>query len=175
MLTKSFQTLNFDETHGVDTTKNYEISNYGYGKDSVKILHVSRNGPVHTIKELEVGTKLKLYSQKDYLYGDNTDIVATDSQKNTVYLLAKKFGVKSPEDFGILLSQHFLEKYKHVKEVAVHIEEYPWKRMDIGEGQHKQAHNHAFVFTPKTTRYCDVTQARTGEFINDVKGETENA
>jgi urate oxidase len=88
--------------------------------------------------------------------------VATDSQKNTVYLLAKKHGVKSPEDFGILLCAHFLDKYQHVKEVSVHIEEYPWKRMGIGEGPYKQAHNHAFVFTPKTTRYCDVKQARTG-------------
>lgn len=48
----------------------YQISNYGYGKDSIKILHVVRNGPVHSIKELEVGTKLKLISKKDYLFGN---------------------------------------------------------------------------------------------------------
>lgn len=52
-----------------NTPHQYEISDYGYGKDSVKVLHVKRNGPVHSIKEFEVGTHLKLYSQKDYYHG----------------------------------------------------------------------------------------------------------
>lgn len=34
-------------------------------------------GAVHSIKELEVSTRLVLNSQKDYLEGDNSDIVAT--------------------------------------------------------------------------------------------------
>jgi hypothetical protein len=70
MLTKSFHTLQFNDVPTVASKSEYEITNYGYGKDHVKILHVTRNGAVHTIKELEVGTKLKLYSQKDYLYGN---------------------------------------------------------------------------------------------------------
>lgn len=32
---------------------------------------------MHSIKELEVSTRLTLNSQKDYLEGDNSDIVAT--------------------------------------------------------------------------------------------------
>lgn len=47
----------------------FEISDSGYGKDHVKILHVRRDGPVHHIKEFEVNTHLKLYSKKDYLNG----------------------------------------------------------------------------------------------------------
>lgn len=54
-----------------NTPHQYSISDYGYGKDSVKVLHVKRNGPVHSIKEFEVGTHLKLYSQKDYYHGKN--------------------------------------------------------------------------------------------------------
>ncbi|XP_055595864.1 uricase [Uranotaenia lowii] len=138
----------------------YRISNYGYGKDAVKVLHVVRNGLVHSIKEFEVGTKLKLSSQKDYLQGDNSDIVATDSQKNTVYLLARKHGLKTPEEFGILLCQHFLSKYSHVTEVSIHIDEYPWSRMAFGRGPYQDLHNHAFVFTPTAVRYCDVRQKR---------------
>lgn len=70
----------------------------GYGKSAVKILHVRRDGPVHSIKEYEVDTQLTLDSDKDYLDGDNSDVVATDSQKNTVYILAKKYGVRYSED-----------------------------------------------------------------------------
>lgn len=48
----------------------FEISDTGYGKDHVKILHVRREGNVHHIKEFEVNTHLKLYSKKDYLNGN---------------------------------------------------------------------------------------------------------
>lgn len=47
----------------------YEISDCGYGKDSVKILHVHRDGEIHHIKEFEVNTHLKLYTKKDYTHG----------------------------------------------------------------------------------------------------------
>lgn len=47
----------------------FQISDTGYGKDHVKILHVRREGNVHFIKEFEVNTHLKLYSKKDYLMG----------------------------------------------------------------------------------------------------------
>ncbi|XP_075152472.1 urate oxidase [Haematobia irritans] len=150
----------------------YTISDYGYGKDSVKLLHVQRNGPVHSIKEFEVGTHLKLYSKKDYFHGDNSDIVATDSQKNTVYILAKKHGVDNPEKFALLLAKHFMQKYGHVEEAHIHVEEYPWQRVSAEQtgcegvdgascNYTKAKHNHAFVFTPSEIRYCDVVLRRT--------------
>lgn len=49
--------------------REYVISDSGYGKDHVKILHVRREGTVHHIKEFEVNTHLKLFSKKDYLEG----------------------------------------------------------------------------------------------------------
>ncbi len=47
----------------------YQITDSGYGKDNVKLLHIVSNGTVHNIKEFEVNTHLKLYSKKDYLNG----------------------------------------------------------------------------------------------------------
>lgn len=76
-------------------------------------------------------------------------------------MLAKKFGVKSPEDFALTLTNHFLSKYRHVKEAHVHIEEYPWERIRYAaDSQVSQYHNHAFLFTPIATRYCDVIHQR---------------
>lgn len=46
-----------------------EISDSGYGKDSIKLLHVHHEGPKHIIKELEINTHLKLYTKKDYISG----------------------------------------------------------------------------------------------------------
>ncbi|KZS21625.1 uricase [Daphnia magna] len=136
----------------------YKIVDDAYGKSGVKLLHIKREGPVHSIRELEVNTQLTLSSKKDYTTGDNSDIVATDSQKNTVYLLAKKHGVNSPEEFAIILSRHFLNTYNHVLKVQVHIELYPWQRAEI-DGK---KHNHAFVFTPVAVRVCTVRMERNG-------------
>lgn len=91
--------------------------------------------------------------------------MATDSQKNTVYLLAKKFGITSPESFATTLTNHFLSKYRHVKEAHVRIEEYPWERISYGTSDNKITyHNHAFQFTPIATRYCDVIHQRGKHF-----------
>lgn len=142
-----------------DDSHKYELGAHGYGKNSVKLLHVRRNGDYHhEIREYEVDTHLRLNTQKDYLIGDNRDIIATDSQKNTVYLLAKKYGVTSPEEFGILICSHFLDTYKHVEEVNVNVEEYPWTRHHVNG----VPHNHAFILSPVATRYCQVTQLRNG-------------
>lgn len=119
---------------------------------------------MHSIKEFEVSTRLTLSSQKDYLEGDNSDIVATDSQKNTVYILAKKHGVKSPEDFAILLCNHFLSTYSHVTKAVVDVEELMWNRVAYGDQANAQKlHNHAFIHTPICTRFSTATLKRGGE------------
>lgn len=143
------------------SSQQYEITDKGYGKDAVKVMYVNRKGPVHSIQEFEVGTHLKLYSNQDYFQGNNSDIVATDSQKNTVYLLAKKYGIESPEKFALLLAKHFLNKYTQVAEAHVHVEAYPWQR--IAQSGCNKPHNHAFVFTPTAQHYCDVILKRQGE------------
>ncbi|XP_037795200.1 uricase-like [Penaeus monodon] len=139
--------------------ENFEWVHRGYGKNNVKLLHLRREGPVHTVKEYEVNTALTLDSDKDYIVGDNSDIIATDSQKNTVYILAKNHGVKSPEDFALLLCSHFLSKYSHVTSVKVDVEEYPWRRL-VTEGK---AHNHAFLFSPEVLHTCSVSEDRGGQ------------
>lgn len=137
----------------------YELGAHGYGKNNVKLLYVRRNDELRNeIREYEVDTHLRLGSQKDYLEGDNRDIIATDSQKNTVYLMAKKHGVHSPEAFALLLCSHFLYTYEQVVEVSINVEEYPWARYHVDN----RPHNHAFIMSPTATRFCQVSQLRNG-------------
>ena len=145
-------------TIDISIMSSYSIVDDAYGKNNVKLLHVKRVGLVHTIQELEVNTELTLATHKDYVHGDNSDIVATDSQKNTVYLLAKKHGVTCPEQFAIVLCRHFLDTYDHVLKVKVHIEQYPWQRINADGKEH----NHAFVFTPVATRFATASMKRGG-------------
>jgi len=72
--------------------------------------------------------------------------------------MAKKHGIRSPEDFGLLLCSHFLAKYPHVNQVKVTVEQFPWKRIKKGEVKHI----HAFLALPDATRFCTVRQERSG-------------
>ncbi|ODM99567.1 Uricase [Orchesella cincta] len=141
-----------ESEHFVD----FDFMDTGYGKNHIKLLRIKREGAVHHVKEFQVDTQLTLCSKKDYLFGDNSDIVATDSQKNIVYILAKIHGLKSPEDFGLLLCSHFLSKYPRVTKVKISIEEHPWQRM-VTDGV---PHNHAFISTPTAIRFACVTCER---------------
>jgi len=61
----------------------------GYGKSGVRLLKIKRSGKYHDIKQIEVATELKLANYQDYMTGNNASVIATDTQKNTVYALAK--------------------------------------------------------------------------------------
>jgi hypothetical protein len=93
--------------HKEEGERTYELGQYGFGKSHIKLLHVHRVGAFHTIREYEVDTHLRLQSTKDFIAGDNKDIIATDTQKNTVYVLAKKYGV-STASFNRHLNTRFL-------------------------------------------------------------------
>merc|ERR1712215_569727 len=137
--------------------ESFKIVESAYGKAGVKILHVSKHGSVHTIRELEVETSLALNNYKDYEKGDNSDIIATDTQKNTVYILAKQFGISSLEEFGLILAKHFLSKYPWVVSARISLSAHPWQRITDTSGR---PHNHAFVSTPVSVRVASVVLTR---------------
>src|ERR1035438_1704485 len=96
-----------------------KLIQHNYGKAKVRVLKVFRAGKVHSIKELDVQVMLQGDFDASYTKADNRLVVATDSVKNTVNVLAKqKLGAET-EPFGVLLGEHFLEKYKHVSRVEV--------------------------------------------------------
>jgi len=133
--------------------ESFKILDSNYGKAGVRILHVSKQGPRHSIRELEVDTRLTLASTKDYERGDNTDIIATDSQKNTVYILAKQYGIGTPEEFGLLLATHFLSQYPWVLKANITLNTHPWQRILDTKGR---SHDHAFISSPQVERSANV-------------------
>ena len=61
-----------------------------YGKAENRLVTVSRDGSVHTIKDLTVSTSLRGDLADTHHTGDNAKVLATDTQKNTVYAFAKQ-------------------------------------------------------------------------------------
>ncbi|XP_073332232.1 uricase [Pagrus major] len=138
--------------------QNVEFVRTGYGKNTVKVLVIRRQGSHHSIIELKADVELTLKSRKDYLTGDNSDIIPTDTIKNTVHALAKLKGVKTIEQFSLDICNHFLTSFNHVLRAKVHMEEAPWKRLEKNGVEHA----HAFIFSPEACRFCDVEQNLNG-------------
>ncbi|PRQ55504.1 putative factor independent urate hydroxylase [Rosa chinensis] len=114
-----------------------------HGKARVRVARVWRNKPdgPHVIVEWCVSISLLSECLTAYTRGDNSDIVATDTMKNTVYAKAKECVEQvSVEDFAVLLAKHFTSLYQQVTCAIVNIVEKPWERVSV-DGE---THEHGF-------------------------------
>src|ERR1700678_1768225 len=100
-----------------------------YGKAEVRLLHVSRDDATHVIRDLNVSVTLSGDLTATHLSGDNSGVLTTDAQKNTVFAFAKEHGVAEIEDFALLLARHFVESQAAIGFARVTVEQYPWERL----------------------------------------------
>lgn len=126
-----------------------------YGKAENRLVRIVRDTPVHRIIDLNVTSQLRGDFSACHYAGDNSHVVATDTQKNTVYAYAKEVGVKSPEDFLIALGRHFVGDFEWVTGGCWAAEEYAWERIAV-DGK---AHDHSFVRAGKFVRTTVVQMA----------------
>lgn len=113
-----------------------------YGKAEVRLVTVDRQGPVHHLKDVTVSTSLRGDLERTHLTGDNTDVVATDTQKNTVYAFAAD-GVGQIEDFALRLAEHFTGSFEHITGARMLISEHGWNRIDVDGTPHEHAFSRA--------------------------------
>src|SRR5215831_3562832 len=106
-----------------------------YGKEEVRLLHVDRSGPVHAIADVNVSITLAGDLADTYLTGDNAKVLTTDTQKNTVYAFARRFGVTPVEEFGLRLARHFT-RVPFAYRAQVRVEQYGWRHIDAGGEPH---------------------------------------
>jgi urate oxidase len=108
-----------------------------YGKAETHVVRVTRNGDTHHIRDLTVSVSLSGDMEAVHLTGDNSAVLATDTQKNTVFAFARKHGIDSPEHFGLLLARHFVGSQPAIHHARVSVEEHSWER--IGDTGHSFA------------------------------------
>ncbi|CAN5373866.1 urate oxidase [soil metagenome] len=123
-----------------------------YGKAEVRLVRITRDTEVHEIEDLNVSSQLRGDFDACHTDGDNSRVVATDTQKNTVYALAKEHGIGSPEAFLLTLGEHFVTSFEWVSGGIWSAEQYAWQRI-LADGT---PHDHAFVRTGMETRTCVV-------------------
>jgi urate oxidase len=119
-----------------------------YGKAEVRLVRVTRDTPVHRIEDLSVTSQLRGDFTVAFTEGDNSPVVATDTQKNTVYAFAKQYGVGSPEQFLLTLGKHFTTEFPWVTGGRFEAEQYVWERIPV-DGR---PHDHAFVRSGQEVR-----------------------
>ncbi|KAJ1307523.1 hypothetical protein OPQ81_001621 [Rhizoctonia solani] len=113
-----------------------------YGKDKVRVFRVVREGDKHSVVEYNVRALLEGDIATSYTQADNSVVVATDSIKNTCYVIAKTSPhVLSPELYGLHLGTHFVTKYPHIHKAFITIEQLKWTRIAVEGAPHK----HSFV------------------------------
>ena len=106
-----------------------------YGKHRVRVSKIKRprQGPPNTERhefiEAAVDVELEGDFAAAYTAGDNTQVVATDTCKNTVYAVAKDDPFDSIESFGTALASHFIKKYAHVSQAKATLLEHRWHRL----------------------------------------------
>ncbi|MFL6161064.1 MAG: factor-independent urate hydroxylase [Jatrophihabitantaceae bacterium] len=122
-----------------------------YGKAEVRLVRVARHGERHEIKDLNVSTALRGDFAAAHLAGDNAQVLPTDTQKNTVFAFAERYGVGEIEDFALRLGRHFVDSQDWITGAKVSIEEYGWDRITVDGAEHDHAFSRAGGGTRTTT------------------------
>ena len=117
-----------------------------YGKAETHVVRISRAGSRHEVKDLTVTITLAGDFADTHKTGDNSKVVPTDTQKNTVFAFARD-GVGEIEEFAMRLARHFVNEFASVYRARVHVEEQSWERI----------HDHAFVLAGPERRLATVT------------------
>ena len=135
-----------------------------YGKAETHVVRITKgatDGALHEIKDMTVSVALAGDFAGTHLTGDNSKVVPTDTQKNTVFAFAKESPIGEVEEFALRLARHFVRDYETVHRVRVSIAEQPWARITAGG----RPHPHAFEVAGSEKRLTAVTCTRDSEWV----------
>ncbi|MEM9589033.1 MAG: factor-independent urate hydroxylase [Planctomycetota bacterium] len=111
---------------------NVQLVHNTYGKHRVRVSKIKRDTgdpSKHELVEATIDVVLEGELEAAYLQGDNSSVVATDTCKNTIYVLAKEDPFDSIESFGVTVAEHFLKTYDHLTLATVTLVQKQWARL----------------------------------------------
>jgi urate oxidase len=111
-----------------------------YGKAGNHLFKVMRTTDRHEVRDYRVDVALTGDYDAVHTEGDNTEAMATDTMRNTVYAVAKQQSFDTPEEYGLQLVDYLLTQPR-VRGARVSVVEQRWDRIVV-DGQ---PHRHAFT------------------------------
>ena len=102
-----------------------------YGKSRVRVMKVVRHETHHAMKEWNVRVLLHGDFESCFTAGDNSQILPTDTMKNTVYSLARESQAATLEEFAIELVDYLLANNPQVTKAGAEVEEKSWEPLLI--------------------------------------------
>lgn len=114
-----------------------------YGKAETRLVTVRRDGETHHLTDLNVSVALRGDLAGSHLTGDNSHVVPTDTQKNTVYAFAKQAPVGQIEEFALRLGRHFVGSFDYLTGARVLIDQYAWERIAVDGAPHPHSFRRA--------------------------------
>jgi len=127
-----------------------------YGKGRVRTLRVQRQADYNEVRELSLQVMLTGDFDRAYTHADNRTVIATDTIKNIVNIVAREHVSAGPEEFCGAVAGRFLERYQHVESVTVSGHETRWTRMVIDGVPHP----HGFVLDANGKATVQLTKDR---------------
>lgn len=118
----------------------FSLVKNAYGKNAVNLSKIIRHADHHEFRQISVNVSLQGDFDSAHTGGDNSKLLPTDTQKNTVYALAKEKFNSSIENFARDLSSHFVANNSQVSTVTIEIEEHSYRRMEFDTQQHPHAY-----------------------------------
>lgn len=133
-----------------------------YGKAENRVVRIYRDTERHEIRDLNVSTALRGTFEQAYLSGDQSQVLPTDTQKQTVYAYAKKAGIGEIEEFALALGRHFVNDIEPVQGCRIEIDEYAWERIVVDGAEHNHSWTRKGGETRTTILTIDGSPARSG-------------
>src|SRR5437660_719535 len=113
-----------------------KLGKNAYGKNAVNLSKIIRHQDYHEFRQISVNVVLEGDFELAHTTGDNTKILPTDTQKNTVYALAKEHFVSGIEEFGLYLANYFFYNNPQVTQTKIEITEHLYDRMSFDGKPH---------------------------------------
>jgi urate oxidase len=137
------------------------LGNTQYGKAENHVVRIYRDSPRHEIRDISVSTCLRGDFSAAYLAGDQSDVLPTDTQKQTAYAYAKEKGLASIENYGLELARHFVDDIGPVQGARIEIDEFAWQRVVVDGVEH----DHTWIRTGQEIRTAAVTVEDEGQWV----------
>jgi urate oxidase len=102
-----------------------------YGKSRVRVSRITRHADRHDFNEWTVQVLLQGDFERSFTEADNSNILPTDTVKNTVYSIARDSNATTIEEFATELGDYFLDHQPQVSKASIEIWEKAWEHMDV--------------------------------------------